>query len=241
MMIASSRSHDRFATTRWSVVMHLAASPAADGRDALLELAQRYWFPVYAYLRRNGHAPLVAQEIAGTFLQCLLDRFRSGKTNGTHGHFRRFLLSELHAFLAANEDAHCARKSHLELLPPPELEDRYRTELSGTDAPESAYQRSFALEILARAIKRLRSEANRLGHLDMFEALSSYLGNEPQPGVLDALAPALNTRPLALLVALKRLRQRFRELVGEELADTVTNADELAAENVALHAVLRGS
>ena len=71
--------------------------------------------------------------------------------------------------------------------------------------------------------------------------MAPFLGNDPPPGVLDTLAPALSTRPLALLVALKRLRKRFRELVGEELADTVTNGAELAAENAALHAILRES
>jgi RNA polymerase sigma-70 factor (ECF subfamily) len=73
----------------------------------------------------------------------------------------------------------------------------------------------------------------------MYEALEPFLGNEPQAGVYEALARQLQSRPLALVVALKRLRQRFRELVGEELADTVTSSDDLAAEQQALHAVLR--
>lgn len=240
-MIASNRSHDRFATTRWSVVMHLAASPEAEARDALVELAQRYWFPVYAYMRRCGHAPAAARDNTGAFLQRLLRQFQSGTAGTGHGHFRSFLLVELNAFLASDPQATQVTSATRDLVPPPELEERYRNELANTDSPESAYQRSFALEVLARAIKRLRSEANRAGHLDMFDALMPYLGNEPPPGVFDTLAPTLRTRPLALLVALKRLRQRFRELVGEELADTVTSAEELAAENAALHAVLRGS
>ena len=73
----------------------------------------------------------------------------------------------------------------------------------------------------------------------MFEALEPFLGNDPQAGVYEAIARQLTIRPLALVVALKRLRQRFRELVGEELADTVTSPDDLAAEQQALHAILR--
>ncbi|MBS0557326.1 MAG: hypothetical protein JSR27_07930 [Proteobacteria bacterium] len=242
MMISTHRSsQDRFATTRWSVVMHMAASPETDAGDALTELAQRYWFPVYAYLRRCGHAPALAQEIAGAFLQRLLRQFRDGEATAPRGHFRRFLLAQLNAFLAGDWRENTEQPEARNLLPPVELETRYRTELIDSGSPEDAYQRSFALEVLARAIKRLGSEANRAGHQDMFDALMPFLGNEPTPGVLDALAPSLHTRPLALLVALKRLRQRFRELVGEELADTVTNSEELAAENAALHAVLRGA
>jgi len=241
MIIASSRSHDRFATTRWSVVMHMAASPAAEAQDALAELAQRYWFPVYAYLRRCGHAPDVALGIAGEFLQRLMVQVRSGSSGAGFGQFRRFLLDELNRFLASDWRQTNPTRNASTMIVPADLEQRYRDELPGAGTPESVYQRSFALEVLTRAGKRLRSEANRLGHLDLYEALAPFLGNDPPPGVLDTLAPALSTRPLALLVALKRLRKRFRELVGEELADTVTNCAELAAENAALHAILRES
>ena len=72
----------------------------------------------------------------------------------------------------------------------------------------------------------------------MYDALQPYLDSDPGPGEYEALAQHLKSRPLALVVALKRLRQRFRELVGEELADTVTSAEELATEQSALHSVL---
>ncbi len=238
MIIASNRSHDRFATTRWSVVMHLAASPAAEAHDALAELAQRYWFPVYAYVRRCGHLPALAQDIAGAFLQRLLGNFRDGSASHGNSQFRRYLLSELNAFLACDWRATQDETAGAELAPPPDLERRYHEELPQTGTPEDAYQRSFALEVLDRALKRLHGEAARLGHVDMYDALLPYLGADPPPGVLDTLAPTLGTRPLALLVALKRLRQRFRELVGEELADTVTSAAELESESAALNAIL---
>lgn len=241
MIVASNRSQDRFATTRWSVVMQMAASPAAEARDALFELAQRYWFPIYAYVRRCGHAPGAAQDIAGNFLRRLLARIGSGSSTTRPGQFRGFLLGELNRFLASDWRQTGDISAAPALIPPPDLEQRYRDELPDTGSPESVYQRSFAQEVLARACKRLRSEANRLSHLDLYEALAPYLGNEPSPGVLDNLAPTLGTRPLALLVALKRLRMRFRELVGEELADTVSNSAELAEENAALHAILRES
>lgn len=239
-MIASNHSIDRFATTRWSVVMHMASSPEAGSRGALTELAQRYWYPIYAYVRRCGHEPEIARGIARSFLLHLLHLFRAGRPPAAHGHFRRFLLAELNAFLAGDWREAIDKEPATDLpLPPPDLESRYQRDHAHVTSPEQAYQRSFALEVLGRAFKRLRSEARKTGHLDMYEGLEPFLGNDPPPGVYEEVARKVQSRPLAMVVALKRLRQRFRELVGEELSDTVTSAEDLAAEQQALHKVLR--
>ena len=238
-MTSTSSSYDRFATTRWSVVMQMAASQALDASGALTELAQRYWYPVYAYVRRCGHEPEIAQDLSRSFLLHLLNLFRSGRQAAAQGHFRRFLLAQLNAFLAGDWREAVEAEAAIDLpLPPPDLEQRYRRDHAHVTSPEQAYQRSFALEVLGRAFKRLRSEARKTGHLDMYAGLEPFLGSDPPPGVYEELARKLQTRPLALVVALKRLRQRFRELVGEELADTVTSAEDLTAEQQALHKVL---
>jgi RNA polymerase sigma-70 factor (ECF subfamily) len=239
-MTSISRPQDRFSTTRWSVVMHLAASQADDARDAMTELAQRYWYPAYAYVRRCGHDPVIAEDIARSFLLHLMDRFRAGQSLSANGHFRRFLLDQLNAFLASDWQATIDDAPVADFPPPPpDLEERYQRDNADATSPEQTYQRSFALEVLARAFKRLRSEARKTGHIAMYEALEPFLGKDPPPGVYDEIARNLQTRPLALVVALKQLRHRFRELVGEELADTVTSAEDLVAEQQALHAVLR--
>ena len=231
---------NRFATTRWSMVMQVAQNESNGAQGALTELSQRYEYPVYAYVRRCGHPPAIAQDIARSFLHNLLQNFRDGQSLHVHGHFRRHLLAQLNAFLAADWRETVGSDGACEwALPPSDLEPRYQRDNVPARPPEEIYQRSFALEVLARAHKRLRSEARKGGHLDMYEALETFLGVDPGPGVYDALAVSLNTRPLALVVALKRLRQRFRELVSEELADTVTSAEEFIAEQQALHAVLR--
>jgi RNA polymerase sigma-70 factor (ECF subfamily) len=239
-MTSISRSQDRFATTRWSVVMHLASSHAPDARDALAELARRYWYPVYAYARRCGHDSTDANGITRNFLLDLLGQLIGEQSLSANGHFRRFLLDQLNASHASNWQYTAHQAATIEIVAPPpcDLERRYQHDSADANSPEQAYQRSFALEVLARAFKRLHNEARKSGHLDMYDALEPYLGREPPPGVYDEIARKLQTRPLALVVALKRLRQRFRELVGEELADTVSSTEELAAEQQALHAIL---
>jgi RNA polymerase sigma-70 factor (ECF subfamily) len=127
----------------------------------------------------------------------------------------------------------------LAAAPAAELELRYQQDIAPGASPEDAYRRSFALEVLSRAFARLRDEACETDHLDMYDALEPFMALDPTPGQQESLASRLHSRPLALIVALKRLRQRFRELVDAELADLVASPAEMLAEQHALHAVLR--
>ncbi|HSC09549.1 MAG TPA: hypothetical protein VLC97_01125 [Rhodanobacteraceae bacterium] len=239
MISTADRSHDRFATTRWSMVMQLAAAESPDARRALGELAQRYWYPVYAYVRRCGHAPDVAQEITLSFLQRLLRDMCQDPAQKSPGLYRSYLLDRLHAFLAADWTESVQVEPLTEQLrAPPDLEARYQSDHSDTRSPDETFQRGFALEVLHRALRRLRSEAAQTGHLDMYEKLEPYLARDPVPGEYELMAAQLGTRVMALVLALKRLRQRFGELAAEELADTVGSADDLAAEQDALLHVL---
>lgn len=237
-MMSVAGSHDRFATTRWSVVMQQASAESPDASQALSELAQRYWYPIYAYVRRCGHAPPIAQDITRCFLGGLLRQVSEGSTRHPQGYFRRYLLDQLNSFLGGDWREVVDNDGMAEMTAPDDLEVRYLRDHAAAPSPEQAYQRSFALEVIVRAFRRLHLEANQTGHLAMYEALEPHLAHDPVAGEYEALAARLQMRPLALIVALKRLRQRFRELVGQELADTVTSAEDLASEHAALHAVL---
>jgi hypothetical protein len=232
---SQDHSHNRFATTNWSLVLQSATS--GDASHALDGLIERCWYPVYSYTRRCGHAPVIALGITLAFLSSFKSDLRDGRTPGHVGQFRRFLLERLNDFLGSDWSA-TVDDSAPDLVAPVDLEARYARDNVAATSPEQAYQRSFALDVLARALERLRLEAHRGGHAAMYAALETYLVHDPGPGEYEAHARTLKTRPLALIVALKRLRQRLRELAGEELADTVTSTDELLAEQAALHATL---
>lgn len=236
-MNSSGQHADDFTRTRWSMVCRLQDERRPDAREALGELAVRYWYPVYAYVRRCGHSQEIAQDITQAFLQQVADDLRSNRVR-TPGRFRDWLLARLNGFLAG-EWRELAEGGDVPGAPSlQELEARNRNEHASDESPELAYRRSFALEVLARGLNRLRGEARQTGHLDMCEALEPFLTRDPPPGQYDELGRKLGIRPLALVIALKRLRQRFRELVREELADTVASADELLAEQQALSAAL---
>ena len=233
MTSTSERAKHRFATTRWSMVMRHAAGEAANARGALGELAGRYWYPVYIYIRRCGHAPEAATRLARRFLQQLLHEL-SGAAEPSHGHYRSYLLSRLHKFLAGDHSG----GDEGDLQVPPDLEARYRADQLESLSPEQSYQRGFALQVLHQTMRRLRSEAQQTGHLPMYEQLEPFLGRDPVPGEYELIAKRLQGRPLTVVVALKRLRQRFRELAADELVDTVASAADLASEQDALFAVL---
>jgi len=239
-MNPTNNSAEDFTQTRWSMVRRLQGSRAPAARDALSELAVRYWYPVYAYVRRCGHSQEIAQDITQTFLQQVANDLRSNPVQPA-GKFRDWLLAKLNGFLIG-EWRELAEGGQVPGAPAlSELESRNRSEHEIDESPELAYRRSFALEVLTRGFKRLRDEASQTGHLDMCEALESFLSRDPLPGQYDELSRKLGIRPLALVMALKRLRQRFRELVREELADTVSSAEEMEAEQQALFAALDGN
>lgn len=239
--MANPISRQRFATTHWSMVMQPATPRATDARDALIQLCLRFWYPIYAYVRQCGHSPAVANDITHSFLQHLFGHFREQGTVQAQGRFRQYLLARLHDFLSSDWRNAVAEPVAELADPPPDLELRNQRDNAGARSPEHAYQQSFALELLARALAALREEARETGRLDMFEVLEPFLAQDPSAAETTDLARRLETRPLAVVVAMKRLRQRFRELIDLELADTVASAEELLAEQQSLYAVLRES
>ncbi len=234
-----SQSQNGFPATRWSMVMHLAGEESPIARDALGELAQRYLYPVYAYMRRVGHEPTVAEDLTRGVLQRLLQYDRLMQKQTSVGHYRLFLLDRLHSFASRDWSKVIEEDAPVPYVPIPEdLEARYQHDQLDAISPEQAFQRSFALVVLQRSLTRLCSEAEQTGHLDMYKALEPYLARDPPAGQYESMAARLHIRQVTLVLALKRLRQRLREMAAEELSDTVTTADDLAREQDALLAVL---
>ena len=205
----ASRSQDRFATTRWSMVMQLGEEHPAQARDALGDLAQRYWYPVYALVRRRGHAPAQAGQITANLLRRLV-----------------------------NDDAGSPQIAAPELAAPDDLERRYLRDHVVPSSPDEAFQRSFALVVLQRTLRRLREEAAQSGRADLCRALEPFLARDPAAADYDRIAFQLRSRKVTLILALKRLRQRLRELAAQELSDTVVSPADLASEQDALLAIL---
>lgn len=232
---------EAFTATRWSMATRAFGAAQANSAQALEELGSRYRYPVYAYLRSCGHAPAIAQDIAGCFLRDLHSFLAKGEPPQQDEHFRHFLIGRLRPWLAGDWHQLLVGNDGDAPAPDATLEERRARDRRAADSPDEAFQRAFALEVLGRALARLRREARQTGHLDMYLALVPLLGHDPEPGQCDEIARSLRVRPLTLVVALKRLRQRLRELASEELADTVVRADDLAGERQALLSILQSA
>lgn len=230
-------AHD-FTCTRWSMVQRLRAPRPAEARRAIVELALRYWYPVYAYVRRCGHSPEVAQDITRAFFQQLSAETSDDGGAAPRGRFRDWLLARLNAFLAGDWQDNAGAAPQIASPPLAELERNHRDDHLRGDSPEQAFQRGFALEVLARGFKSLQSEVRQTGRIDMYEALEPYLSRDPLPGQYEEIGRRLGIRPVALVLALKRLRQRLRELVRDELADAVSSPRDMAVEQQTLYAAL---
>lgn len=232
-----------FHTTRWSLV--LAAQKDSDStgaRRALAELCRDYWYPLYAFARRRGHSPHDAQDLTQAFFADLLER-NPTSADPARGRFRSYLLGALKHFLA-NEwhRAHAQKRGggrriiEWDALDP---EKRYALEPHAEGNPDALYDRRWALDLLDRAIGRLRAEFDSKGDGATFDALKATLTGAEPPR--EDLARQLGMSEGALKVAIHRLRQRYRELLRAEIADTVDSPADVDGEMRHLVAVLRSA
>jgi RNA polymerase sigma-70 factor (ECF subfamily) len=222
-----------FGRTRWSMVAAVRDSTSPQARRSLVELCRRYWVPAYVYLRRSGEPPAHAASLAQEFLSGLVTQLRSDELCLTAG-FRAYMQTRLEDFLARRAHDAAPRSEPLPEMKPPwpleKIEQRQSEEHPPDATPAQALQRAFALEMLALALARLEREAEQSGRAGLFEAVRMYLSSEPTAEDYAALARQMKTSTLACVIAVKRLRQRFQELIDEELAETLGDSQALATE-----------
>jgi RNA polymerase sigma factor (sigma-70 family) len=222
----------QFPTTRWTLVVAAGDPRRKDARSALVSLCENYWYPLYAYLRRRGYQADPAQDLTQEFFIRVLEGQYLDRADPEKGRFRSFLLTSLKFFVADEEDRQRARKRGGGQLVPFEFssgEERYQREPAHDETPERIFERRWALSVLDRVVEKLRDEFVQHGRLEHFERLKIFLlGQSDAPYA--ALALEMNTSEGALKVAIHRLRKRYRELLRQEIADTVADPAEVESE-----------
>jgi len=224
----------RFATTHWSVVMAAGRPKSASYRQALETLCRTYWFPLYAYLRRHGYDSHQAQDFTQAFFTGLLAKGGLGLADPKRGKFRSFLLASLKHFLS-NERAHARAKKRgggrkALSLDFKNAESQYALEPRDELSPEKLFERSWALTVLDRTMARLQAEAVSTNKQKSFERLKSYLIADKGSATYRDAADELDITEGAVRVAVHRLRKRYRELLRDEIAQTVTSDDQIDEE-----------
>lgn len=230
-----SGSHDqggRFLTTHWSVVVRAGASPCAEAHQALATLCQTYWYPLYAFVRRQGHSPHDAQDLTQEFFVRLLQSHFFAAADPRRGRFRSFLLASLKHFLMHEwQKAHAQRRGGGAIPVPLNAdtgETRYGLEPVENTTAEKLYERRWALTVLDAAIARLQGEY--ADKREMFEVLKPALTGDRGLPPYAEVAVRLGMTEGAVKVAVHRLRQRYGELLRDEVAQTVASPEDIEAE-----------
>jgi RNA polymerase sigma-70 factor (ECF subfamily) len=227
-----------FVTTRWTVIATAGGSSSPEARRALTELCTAYWYPLYAYVRRKGMQPAEAQDLTQAFFTELLEKQRLQMADQQRGRFRSFLLASLNHFLANQwRQAHTLKRGGACQQLPLDFttgEERYVQEPAHEQTPERIFERKWAVTLLDNTLSGLREEYAAAGKTRLFEVLKSHLGGSDERTPYDELARQLEMSAGALKVAAHRLRKRYRELLRQEIAETVASADEIEDELRAL-------
>src|SRR5207302_9841013 len=213
-----------FVTTQWSVVLTAQGqSPAAD--EALEKLCRTYWWPLYGFVRRNGYNPEEAQDLTQGFFALLLERRDLDVVRKEKGRLRSYLLVSLKNFVAKAKRREMAvkRGEGRALVPLDELLARERADLEPADTltPDRIYERRWALTLLEQVLTRLESEYQSSDNAKLFEHLKELLSDEPGRRSQAQIATELGMTENAVKQAFHRLRRRYRELLRDEIAQTV--------------------
>jgi RNA polymerase sigma factor (sigma-70 family) len=234
MRAEDSEQSPIFATTCWGLVLAAGEGSSPAAQQALEQLCRTYWYPLYAYLRRRGKDPDLAQDLTQGFFERLLQRNDLSRLTQEGGRFRSFLLSALNHFVINELDYSQAQKRGggqvILSLDETNAEDRYLREPSHSESPDRLYERQWALTLMDTAIRRLADEQAEAGKSAAFESMRPFLSQEPGPGAYSESASRLGMSTGHLAVQVHRLRERYRQLVRAAVADTVQGPLEIEEE-----------
>jgi len=233
----------RFPTTRWSVVLSAGATATADSRDAIRELVECYWYPLYAFSRRCGNSHHDAMDLTQGFFAHLLQGQAFGSVSPEKGRFRSFLLAAFKNFMANERRAAMAQRRGGSVtmfsLTDADFRARYDREPAHGVTPEMLFERSWVDELLAHVSSRLKTEYRRADKLELFALLEPHLAGCREAIPRAEICNRLNLSPAALAMSIHRMRRRYGELLRQEIAATVADPADIDEELHALMAVVR--
>ena len=238
----ASRGSVAFTTTHWSVVLEAQGeSPAA--QDALESLCRVYWRPIYSFVRREGVRPEEAKDFTQGFFALILRRKDFQSVRQEKGRLRSFLLASLKHFMAnERRDAAAIKRGGGQTLIPldgiasDDSDEFYRSDMLSADL---LYDRRWAFTVLDRVFARLREESQRSPNAPLLERLNTLLSDEPERPSQAEIGREFGMTENAVKQAFHRLRQRYRQLLREEVAQTVATPAEIEDELRHLIAALR--
>lgn len=220
-----------------------AQSPTPAAQEALEKLCRTYWRPIYGFVRRQGIEPEDAKDLTQGFFALLLERRDLDMVRREKGRLRSYLLTSLKHFLTNEHNRAMAikRGEGQRLIALEDLRERDRVGFEPTDtsSPDQIYERRWALALLNQVLARLGDEYRTAGNVVLFERLKALLTDEADRPSQVQIAGELAMTENAVNQAFHRLRERYRQLLREEIAHTVMAPGDIEDELSHLIAVLR--
>jgi len=223
-----------FKTTHWTVVLAARQKDGIAAREALASLCSTYWYPLYAFIRRQGSTAQEAEDLTQEFFYRFLARHALDSVQPAAGKFRSFLLVCLKNFLSNERDrARTQRRGGgqaIVSLDATDADTRYSLEPVDKLTPEAVFERRWAFAVLERTLAALRREHLNGDKLQQFEDLEGFLPGGRGVVSKAELAARRGVSVGAIDVAVHRLRQRFGALLREQVAQTVSSEAEVEEE-----------
>ncbi len=231
---SGTRTAGQFVTTHWSVVLGAGDSASPGAQEALEKLCRTYWCPLYAFVRRKGHAPEDARDLTQAFFARFLQKHYVQEAVRERGRFRSFLLANLQRFLCDQYDRATAAKrgGGAPVIPIDTLEVEARIDpvLAGAESPESMFDRAWADSVVHASLERLQAEYEGEGKAPLFGELKGYLSRAADRAAYTTTGQRLGMSADAVVMAVLRLRRRYRGAVRAEVANTVATPAEVDDE-----------
>jgi RNA polymerase sigma factor (sigma-70 family) len=217
-----------FVATQWSLVIAARNSEGAASRAAMEELAQRYWYPLYAYIRRKGNSPSDAEDLTQEFFRLFLEKRFLSHIDPAKGRFRAFLLACVNHFLSHERERVSAKKRGGDriIMGLEAAESRYVME-ARSETPERLFEKRWALQMLETVMVRLEREYG--DRKELFGGLKGVL-TTPGDSSYAGIGRKLGMTEGSVRTAVHRLRARYRAILKEEIAQTVTTDGAIAEE-----------
>jgi DNA-directed RNA polymerase specialized sigma24 family protein len=221
-----------FPTTRWSRVAHAVNPAAAEARAALAELCAAYWYPIYAFIRREGHEPDLALDLTQDYFTRLLETGVLASADRRLGRFRAFLRTDCGYFLSHYHERRQAIKrgggQKTLAIDTCDAEGRYLREPTDAVTPDRLFDRTWAVSLLDDVLKQLAREYADTGRDTQFKVLEGAIGKDARQVSYEDLAAKLGTSAGAVQQAVQRLRKRYKAILRERIAATLDAPDEAA-------------
>lgn len=242
---ANSTGPRQFATTQWSMVAAAGRNDTVRSQAALNRLCSIYWYPLYAFVRRQGFNAADAQDLTQSFFARLIGKQDLVAVDRAKGKFRSFLLAAMKNFLANEWDKIKTQKrggglQNFTSLDARTAESRYHLEPADPMTADRLYERQWALTLLDEVLKHVRDDYEEEGKGALFDALKSTLTGDKNAQPYAETAEKLGMNEGAVKVAVHRLRHRYRDALRAEIASTIGNPEEVDDELRHLFAALSG-